>query len=372
MTEPSFRLDADDRDCARLSFLGDWVLEQSAPTSASVLERIESGRWRRLVLDTGEIGNWDSLFVSHVRALVQLCDHLEISVDQAELPAGVKRLLDLAPTIRPQAVPKPPPRPLTARLTAALRRVGGPVVEFLSFLGESADAFYRLLIGRANIRGADLLYFIEQGGPRAIPILTLIAVLVGMILAYMGSVQLRHFGAQIYVANLVSVGMAREMGAFMTAIILAGRTGAAYAAQLGSMQSNDEIDALKIMGISPAEFLVLPRTLALLITMPLLTIYADFMGMVGGGIVATSMHISPHQYLLQTQASISVGDITAGVAKSFVFAIAIALAGCRWGMCSGRSSAAVGEATTSAVVSAIVYIVVIDSIFNIIYDKLGI
>lgn len=372
MTEPSFRLNADGSDSARLSFLGDWVLEQPAPASAAILESIDSGRWRQIILDADSIGNWDSLFVSHIRTLIQLCNRCDIAVDQSTLPAGVQRLLDLAAATPPQTIDKPPPRRVLTRLTSVLRRIGTPIVDFLNFLGESTYAFYRLITGRANTRGADLLYFIDQGGPRAIPILTLISVLVGMILAYMGSVQLRHFGAQIYVANLVSVGMAREMGAFMTAIILAGRTGAAYAAQLGSMQSNDEIDALKIMGIPPAEFLVLPRTLALLITMPLLTVYADFMGMIGGGIVAISMHISPFQYLLQTQDSITVGDIVSGVAKSFVFAVAIALAGCRWGMGSGRSSAAVGEATTSAVVSAIIYIVVIDSIFNIVYDKLGI
>src|SRR5690606_37456523 len=162
----------------------------------------------------------------------------------------------------------------------------------------------------------------------------------------LGAVQLRQFGAQVYVANLVSIGMTREMGALMTAIIVAGRTGAAYAAQLGAMQANDEIDALKTMGISPVGFLVLPRLLAVMLALPLLTLYADVVGMAGGGLIALGMGISPLQYAVQTQESIGMVPVFIGLGKSLVFAFLIALAGCRYGLASGRDSTAVGQATT--------------------------
>ena len=192
------------------------------------------------------------------------------------------------------------------------------------------------------------------------------------ILAYLGSVQLRQLGAQVYVADLVAIGMVREMGALMTAVIMAGRTGAAYAAQLGTMQVNEEIDALRIMGISSMEFLVLPRLLALVFVMPLLCIYADIIGMVGGAIIATSMDVSIIQYISQTRDAVDWLDISTGIVKSIVFVILIAIAGCQAGLNCGRNSDAVGMAATNAVVKAIVYLVVADAAFNILYDKLGI
>ena len=189
-----------------------------------------------------------------------------------------------------------------------------------------------------------------------------------MILAYLGSVQIRQLGAQ----DLVAIGMVREMGALMTAVIMAGRTGAAYAAQLGTMQVNEEIDALRIMGISSMEFLVLPRLLALVFVMPLLCIYADIIGMVGGAIIATSMDVSIIQYISQTRDAVDWLDISTGIVKSIVFGILIAIAGCQAGLNCGRNSDAVGMAATNAVVKAIVYLVVADAAFNILYDKLGI
>jgi phospholipid/cholesterol/gamma-HCH transport system permease protein len=183
---------------------------------------------------------------------------------------------------------------------------------------------------------------------------------------------LRQLGAQVYVADLVSLGMVREMGALMTAVIMAGRTGAAYAAQLGTMQVNEEIDALKVMGISSMEFLVLPRLLALVFIMPLLCIYADIIGMAGGALIASSMDVSFTQYILQTQDAVDWLDISTGLIKSLFFGILIAIAGCQAGLNCGRNSTAVGMATTSAVVKAIVYLVVADAAFNILYDKLGI
>ncbi len=188
----------------------------------------------------------------------------------------------------------------------------------------------------------------------------------------MGAVQLRQFGAQIYVADLVGLATVREMGAMMAAIIMAGRTGAAFAAQLGTMTVNEEIDALKTLGISPMEFLVLPRMLALIVMMPLLCLYADLVGMIGGLIVGVGMlDITFVEYFNQTVEAVGLNDIAMGVIKSAVFGVLVALSGCMRGMQSGRSASAVGVAATSAVVTAIVLIIVTDAVFAVVTNIIG-
>ncbi|MGD9164649.1 MAG: ABC transporter permease, partial [Chromatiales bacterium] len=219
----------------------------------------------------------------------------------------------------------------------------------------------------------DLLRFLQSAGPEALPIVSLIGVLVGAVLAFVGAVQLQMFGAEIYVANLVGLGSVREMGAMMTAIIMAGRTGSAYAAQLGTMQVNDEIDALRTFGISVIDFLVLPRTLALLIMLPLLTLWADALGILGGLLVGVwVLDISLLEYLIQTRDSMGLGDLSVGLIKSLIFALVIAMSGCLRGLQSGRNSSAVGHATTSAMVTAILLIVIWDAITTILFNRLGI
>ena len=234
-------------------------------------------------------------------------------------------------------------------------------------------AFGRLVTGRARYRRVDLAIELQDAGARALPIVTLISFLVGMIMAFVGAVQLQQFGASIYVANMVAIAMAREMGAMMTAIIMAGRTGSAYAAQLGTMNVSQEIDALTTMGIPPIDFLVLPRMLALSLMLPLLAVYADFVGMVGGAVVATGMlDVGLVQYWEQTKAALTVTDFATGVGKGAVFGILVAVAGCLQGMRSGRSAAAVGGSATAAVVSATVLIIVADGLFAVVFNILGI
>jgi len=227
--------------------------------------------------------------------------------------------------------------------------------------------------GSARFRMSDLLLFIQQCGAQALPIVTLISLLVGLILAFVGAVQLQMFGAQIYVANLVGLAMAREMGAMMAAIIMAGRTGAAFAAQLGTMQVNEEIDAFKTMGINPVEFLVLPRMLALVLMMPLLCVYADLMGIIGGAIVSIGMlDISAVEYYNQTVMSLNLTHLGVGVFKSAVFGVLVAIAGCLRGIQCGRSSSAVGDAATAAVVTGIIFIIVSDAVMTVIFTIIGI
>ena len=193
-----------------------------------------------------------------------------------------------------------------------------------------------------------------------------------MILAFVGAVQLQQFGAQIYVADLIAVGVTREMGVLMTGIIMAGRTGAAFAAHIGTMTVNDEVDALKSMGISPIDYLVLPRTLALVIAMPLLVVYANFMGLLGGGLIGlTMLELPVRQYYDQTVGAIGLNDIAVGLIKAAVFGILIAITGCLRGVQCGRSASAVGDAATQGVVTSILLIIVADAMFTVIFMLIG-
>jgi phospholipid/cholesterol/gamma-HCH transport system permease protein len=246
-------------------------------------------------------------------------------------------------------------------------------VTMVSFIGEAVLSLGRLFIGRARFRRADLLLFIQECGAQALGIVTLISFLIGLILAFMGAMQLRQFGAVIYTADLVGLGMTREMGAVMTGVIIAGRTGAAFAAQLGTMQVNEEIDAMVTMGIPPMDFLVLPRMLALILMMPLLCIYADMIGMLAGVFIGTGMlDLSLTEYVNETRKAVDLVDFGLGVFKSAVFGALIALAGCLRGMQCGRSAAAVGAAATSAVVTGIVWIIASDGVFAVITEILKI
>jgi len=243
----------------------------------------------------------------------------------------------------------------------------------LTFLGEVTVAFGRLITGRARFPNDVFFATLKATGVDALPIVSLISLLIGLILAFVGAVQLSMFGAQIYVASLVAIAMVRVMGAVMAGIIMAGRTGAAFSAEIGTMQVNEEIDALQTMGISPMEYLVLPRMLALVIMMPLLCIYADLMGVLGGFIVGVGMlDLTVTEYYHETVRALSLVDFWVGLFQGAVFGVIIALAGCLRGMQCGRSASAVGTATTSAVVTSIVAIVVATAIITVVCNVLGV
>jgi phospholipid/cholesterol/gamma-HCH transport system permease protein len=234
-------------------------------------------------------------------------------------------------------------------------------------------SFGRLFRGRAIFQRSDLSSLIQDSGPNALVIVGIINLLMGVILAFMGAVQLRQFGASIYVADLVALGQTREIAPMMTAIIIAGRTGAAYAAQLGTMQVNEEIDSLKTFGFNPMDFLVLPRMIALAIMMPFLILYADVAGMFGGYLIGLGMLDLTHTaYVHQTQNAIDLADIALGVVKGTIFGVLVAIMGCMRGMQSGRSASAVGDAATSAVVSGIIAIIVATAVFSVLTNALGI
>lgn len=242
----------------------------------------------------------------------------------------------------------------------------------LTFIGDLWLAMARLCRGRAQMRGRDVLWQLQQAGPRSVGIVSLVSGLVGVILAYMGAVQLKRFGAQSYIADLVAVGAVREVAALMTGVILSGRVGAAYAAQLGSMQANEETDALRAMGVAPMDYLVLPRVLSLTLAAPLLTAYAASVAMVCGGLVAVLVFgVVPTEYLARTLQSLTLNHVLVGLAKGTVYAVLVAVAGCRQGLHAGRNAQAVGEATTAAVVQGIVWIVVAASLMTIAFQRVG-
>jgi phospholipid/cholesterol/gamma-HCH transport system permease protein len=355
---------------------GDWSLEGGLPSSTPIERGLDDGgRVRRVTFDAARLTSWDSSLVTFVVQVVERCAGRGVDVDRSGLPPGVRRLLALA-----EAVPEKQGARAQAARGSWLARLGlasaGAWTElsgWLAFLGEVTLALGRFVRGRARYRRVDFVIELQEAGARALPIVTLISFLVGMIMAFVGAVQLQQFGASIYVANMVAIAMAREMGAMMTAIIMAGRTGSAYAAQLGTMNVSQEIDALTTMGIQPIDFLVLPRMLALSLMLPLLTVYADFIGMLGGACVAVGLlDLGLVQYWEQTKTAIYLSDFVTGIGKSVVFGILVAVAGCLQGMRAGRSAAAVGAAATAAVVTAIVLVIAADGLFAVVFNVLGI
>jgi phospholipid/cholesterol/gamma-HCH transport system permease protein len=354
---------------------GNWNIADGLPSTERLKEQIGSTPSpARVVFDARGLTGWDSSLLTFLIKLTDFCAKKSVPISDEGLPEGVVRLIHLAAAVPEQKdARKQGARPtFLARVGGATLAAGRSTGEMLSFIGEAFLSFLKLLRGKARFRNCDLFLLIQECGVQALPIVSLISVLVGLILAFVGAVQLKMFGAQIYVADLVGIGMAREMGAMMTAIVMAGRTGAAFAAQLGTMEVNEEIDALKTLGISPMEFLVLPRMLALVLMLPLLCLYADLMGIVGGGIIGVGMlDITPMQYFNETKSALELTQFAAGLIKAAVFGVLVALSGCLRGMQCGRSASAVGEAATSAVVTAIVSIIVSDAILTVIYDRIG-
>jgi phospholipid/cholesterol/gamma-HCH transport system permease protein len=317
---------------------------------------------------------WDSRLLVELSRITELAASQAITVDTHGLPSGVQKLLRLT-----QKKTLTPPDNKYSE-SGIFEEVGShtlgffqQAIEMLAFTGEILLSYIRFFTGRARYLKKDFIYFLYDCGPQALPIITLISFLVGFTLAFIGAVQLKMFGADIYVANLVGLTMTREMGPMMAAIIMAGRTGASYAAQLGSMQVNEEIDALQTMGLNPLDFLVLPRVTALIIMMPLLTICADFIGILGGFFIGCfSLDLSPVLYYEQTIKAIHLNHFLVGMIKATVFGYLVAFCGCIKGMHCGRSADAVGKATTSAVVTAIVFIVITDAGFTLFFNVLGI
>lgn len=375
-TQGQYQIQYSEKGQVELQLTGDWVIANKLPTMDRIKETLlQFPNANHLILTSDNLGLWDSRLVSLILQLTEYTDQKTLQLDITHLPSGIQDLLKLA-----TAVPERKGARKTQQRLSYLEKLGNWVInisseskKFLYFIGEVWLSLLRFLQAKARFRKQDFWLIVQECGPNALPIVTLISILIGLILAFIGAIQLRLFGADIYVANLVAIGMTREMGAMMTAIIMAGRTGAAFAAKLGSMQVNEEIDAFKTMGIAAIDFLVLPRVLALVLMMPLLTVYANVIGILGGLWVSVGiLDISLLEYYQQTIQSITIVDCSTGVFKSLVFGVLIAVIGCMSGMQCGRSSSAVGDAATTAVVRIIVSIVITDALFTLLFESLGI
>jgi len=359
-------------DTLILHFEGSWTFDalvREQPDFATMF----TPSVQKICFNTEKLTKWNSRILVELSHIIALADINAVSINVSGLPTGVQKLFQL--TRKKVHIPTE-----KTDYSSLFSTVGNKSItlfflsmEMASFTGEIVFSCTRFATGRAQFLKRDFTHFLYDCGPGGLPIVTLIAFLVGFTLAFIGAVQLQMFGADIYVANLVGLTMVREMGPMMAAIIMAGRTGAAFAAQLGTMQVNEEIDALQTMGINPVDFLVLPRMTSLLIMMPLLTIWTDFIGILGGFFIGfLSLDISPILYYEQTISAVHLRHFLVGIIKSVFFGYIVGFSGCLRGMHCGRSANAVGKATTSAVVTAIVLIVISDAAFTFFFNLMGV
>lgn len=362
-----------DGDGLVLRISGDWLLKNARTPFEKIGGELSSRRnVSSLKVDAGGLGEYDSALTAFLLRVWEMCSKLSINFDAESLPEGPRALLRLATAV-PEA--DEASRKSAAKRGGIFGKVGTRAIGVLSsfnsiseFVGEVAISFALALAGRARYRGKDLALLVQRSGPEALPIVTLISFLVGLILAFVGAIQLAKYGSEIFVADLVGIAMVREMGAIMVGIVMSGRTGAAFAAELGSMKVNEEISAFRTFGISPMEFLVFPRILALVLVFPLLTIFADVIGMMGGLAIGVGMFdISYEQYANRSVAALNLVQLSTGIGKSIVFGLIVGVIGCRQGLACEKSSSGVGLATTSAVVQSVTWIIVADAVFAVIF-----
>ncbi len=363
----SVRLIVED-EIALIAVSGDWLLDNKHDDVSKVLSEL-SPDIRKLSFDTSALGVFDSSFVGMLLKCFNFCKAKSICFDWDTLPDSSKELLRLAVAVPEAASSRKETRQdiLNVLGSRTIRAIDS-FSRQCEFIGELTIAAVKAIRGKARYRICDLLAIIQASGPEALPIVALISFLVGLILAFVGAIQLAKYGSQIFVADLVGIAMVREMGAIMVGIVMSGRTGAAFAAELGSMKVNEEISAFRTFGISPIEFLVFPRVLALVLMFPLLTVFADIIGMLGGFVIGAGMFdISYDQYVNRTLEAMNLVQISTGIMKSFVFGVIVACIGCRMGLQCENSSAGVGMATTSSVVQSITWIIIADAVFAVIF-----
>ncbi len=294
-------------------------------------------------------------------------------VNLSEQAKGIMGLIDPEALKIPPLIKERGSASLVEQLGEGSQRFAKDLVEVTIFLGALLISLMQVLLHPRSVRWQDVAYYMKRAGADGLPIVGLLSFLLGLIIAFMSSLQLKQFGANIFVASLLAIGMVKELGPIMTAILVAGRSGSAFAAEIGTMKVNEEVDALVTMGFDPINFLALPKVLAAIVVVPLLTIYADIFGIAGGLLVGVlGLDLTPYAYLKETQTSLALLDIILSLFKAGVFAVLIAGIGCQRGFQVRGGAAAVGSATTSAVVSALFLIIVTDSAFALAFQYLGI
>jgi len=342
---------------------GDWIARRRAvPTDAfnTILDGLDHSS---VALQTDKIGAWDSGLLTFVDGLRREAERRGQTLDESGLPPTARRLLALLPRDPPPAPPVVPRRSIRIVLGTQALAVWTDGVAVATMLGETILRSGAALRGQARMRGTDLLSALQDAGVSALPIVIVVNLLMGGILAFVGAVQLRRFGADIYVADLVGIAVVREIAALITAVVMSGRTGGAYAAQIATMLGNEEIDALRAVGVPLHDYLILPRILALTLMMPLLYLYGSVAGIFGGFLVAVAMlNLTPATYFAHLQTAVTGSQILFGLGKSIAFGGVIAIIGCRIGLNAGRSASDVGRAATRAVVAGIVAVIALDAV----------
>lgn len=365
---------------ATLRLTGDWIARESGLRVEKADDVVaQANGVARLSFDTSGLGRWDSAIIIFVQALRDAVsrhagDPPPLELDESGLPEAARRLLALAASEPSEQDGEKPAAPsLPYRVGRRTIAKWTTFVDATAIVGDTVLRGLALTAGRARARAVDVLQMMREAGAGALAIVTIVNGLIGGILAFVGAVQLRRFGADIFVADLVGIALVREMAAVMTAIVMAGRTGGAYAAQIATMQGNEEIDALKAFGIPVFDYLVLPRIIALLAMMPLLYIYACAVGLLGGLAVSVSvLDLTTTAYIEETRRAITATHFLIGLSKSVAFGALVALAGCHIGLRAGRSAADVGKAATSAVVAGIIGVIALDAIFAVCANALNI
>jgi len=364
---------------AELRLIGDWIARESGvPGSVAAHELLaQAGGAASLRLETGQLGRWDSALIIFVQDLRAAAGRSAppVALDESGLPESARRLLTLAA----EGQAAGPSAATDRSVDGVLTRIGRAAIAaaetgtaVAGLVGQTVLRGGAAMTGGIRTRAGDVLQLMREAGAGALGIVLIVNGLVGGILAFVGAVQLRQFGAEIFVADLVGIAMVREMAAVMTGIVLAGRTGGSYAAQLATMQGNEEIDALKALGIPVYDYLILPRIFALVVMMPLLYLYACAAGLVGGLAVASlALELAPVAYFNETVRAVGSTQFLIGLTKSVAFGVLIALAGCHIGLRAGRSAADVGRAATSAVVISIIGVIALDAVFAVCADALG-
>lgn len=350
---------------------GEWRITGHRPSWSSV---VAGPKPRQLKLMADGLAGWDSSLALFLREAEIWATTQGVPMECSGLPEGVAKLIALMA----EKPAQPPER--TALLPDIFTAVGvatftlwDEIKDLARLVGECTYSVGRFLSGRAKFRWKDCINEMQQCGAMALPIVGLISFLVGVTLAYTGSIVVRQYGGDIWIADMVGLAVVREMGPMMAAVVLAGRTGAAFAATLGNMKANEEIDALSTLGVSPIDFLVMPRMIALFCMMPFLALYSDCLGLLGGMAIAAlpPLHIPPNLYWAETQTIVDLSDINTGLIKAATFGLLIGLAGCLRGMQADRSAVGVGVAATRAVVTAILLIIVSDSLYAVFFNILG-
>jgi phospholipid/cholesterol/gamma-HCH transport system permease protein len=360
------------------SLQGEWTVHHAEQISRAISAQVAAGtQGGDVVFNLAGITSLDSagawLVIRSASTLRAAGAEVSLRGLDPKMHDLMQRVTEAAPSDKP---PVPPARTLLdwiAQIGEAVYEIWDQSLDLLAFFGEFCQVFLRTMVNPRRLRINSIVSHIEQTGLNAMPIVGLISFLVGVVLAYQGADQLARFGAQVFTVNMVGISVLREMGILLTSIVVAGRSGSAFTAQIGTMKVNEEVDAMETMGLTPMEVLVLPRVIALVISLPLLTFFADILGLLGGGLMCVLLvDMSFKQYLTLLNQAITLSQFWVGMIKAPVFALLIALIGCFEGMRVSGSAESVGKLTTRSVVEGIFLVIVFDAFFSILFSLLGV